>query len=222
MTSSSKSLTRLLQLCDSASPLGAYSHSWGMETWVQKQLLNNAHEVQSAIEHLLRLTIGPKEGVAAKIAYTCAASGDWPKLADLNRQLSAANWTSELHQASIAMGARLKTLAGKLAWAEFADDGELHHCAVFGWLCQKTGIDLPTTVSAYLYTTSSALVAACLKLVPLGHTDGQRILANLSFAIEGTAQACLDDKSRDISGFAPLQEWASFEHERLYSRLFQS
>ena len=89
-------------------------------------------------------------------------------------------------------------------------------------LCERLGIDLPSTISAYLYTSSSALVAACVKLVPLGHTDGQRILSSLSSVIETTAIGCLADEVLDISGFSPMQEWASFEHQRLYSRLFQS
>src|ERR1700722_2217308 len=99
MASSSKSLTQLLQICDSASPLGAYSHSWGMETWMQKEVLKNAADVQSTIAQLLQLTIGPREGVAVKIAHSCAKEADWASFVALNNRLSAANWSTEMHQA---------------------------------------------------------------------------------------------------------------------------
>lgn len=221
MTSNS-SLLKLLQLCDSSFPLGAYSHSWGLETWTQLDKLKNVHEVEQAIDSLLRLSIAPKEGVAVRLAHQYGTANDKNNFARLNVTLSASNWAQETQNASLAMGDRLKILANKLGWLNDVPHGQMHHCAVFGWLSALLHVDANSAVAAYLSTSVGSLVSAAVKLVPLGHTDGQRIIAHLASTIEAEAKSVSEQLNPRISSFAPLQEWASFEHERLYSRLFQS
>ncbi len=217
-----KALLRLLQLCDSSLPIGAYSHSWAMETWTQREQLKNATDVENAIGTLLRLSISPKEGAALRLAYEYAGADNCENFQSLNTLLSATNWAKEIQNASLSLGERLKVLAQKLGWVKELPPGPVHHCAAFGWLSAKLSIDLKDAVAAYLSTSVSSYTSACIKLVPLGHTDGQRIITNLAGVVESEAEAiCLSTEPR-IASFAPMQEWASFEHERLYSRLFQS
>jgi urease accessory protein len=219
---SAKALLRLLQMCDSSLPIGAYSHSWAMETWTQQEHLQNAADVERAIGTLLRLSISPKEGAALRLAYEHACADNSGKFQSLNSLLSACNWAQELHTASLSLGERLKVLAQKLGWVKEMPAGPVHHCAVFGWLSAKLSIQLKDAVTAYLSTSVSSQTTACVKLVPLGHTDGQRIITNLAGVVESEAESICSSKNLRVASFAPMQEWASFEHERLYSRLFQS
>lgn len=211
-----------MQLCDSSFPLGAYSHSWGLETWAQHEQLSNADDVERAIGTLLHLAIAPKDGVAVRLGYESAVENDQEKFKLLNATLSATNWSPELLNASVSMGDRLEVLAEKLDWLSEPIPHPVHHCAIFGWISARLEIDLGSAVNAYLCTCVSSHTAACVKLVPLGHTDGQRIIANLAPKIEFEAEQICLMKTPVIRGFAPLHERASYEHERLYSRLFQS
>ncbi len=97
-----------------------------------------------------------------------------------------------------------------------------HHSVAFGWLASANRVSHFETVAAYLYASCAGLVSACVRLVPLGHTDGQRILTALRSIICGLAGDCLSRDLPDICSFAPLHEWACIEHESLYSRLYQS
>ncbi|MEM9489433.1 MAG: urease accessory UreF family protein, partial [Myxococcota bacterium] len=78
------------------------------------------------------------------------------------------------------------------------------------------------TAAAYAWTWVDSQVAAAIKLVPLGQTDGQRILLDAGARIPEVV-ACGGDLSDDeIGASAPAASLASAAHEIEYSRLFRS
>ncbi len=215
-------LLALLQLCDSALPIGGYSHSWGFETWVQRETLKTAKEVEGAIRTLLLTSMAPQEGIACALAYQYSQADIFEDFQRLNQYLTASRWTVETSRASIALGQRLKNLAINLDWSARFPEGQHHHAAVFGWLAYTLGISAHEAVAGYLFSSANSLVSACVRLIPLGHTDGQKILLALQETIQQQTILCLNAELEDLGGFAPLQEWACEEHRTLYSRLFQS
>jgi urease accessory protein len=215
-------LLALLQLCDSALPIGGYSHSWGLETWVQRGTLKKAPEVEGAIRTLLISSMAPQEGIACALAHQYREAGNVEDFQRLNQYLSASRWSVEPAAASVALGQRLKNLAVKLGWSADFPEGEHHHAAAFGWLSGGLGIAAHDAVAGYLFSSVNSLVSACVRLIPLGHTDGQKILLALQETIQQQATHCLKAELDDLGGFAPLHEGACEEHRRLYSRLFQS
>lgn len=212
----------LLQMSDSALPIGGYSNSWGFETWVQNETLTTAADVEQAIGALLVSSTAPSDGVACSLAHRFAVAEDLQALIRLNEYLTAGRWCPEPLAASLNMGERLKQLALNTGWAETLPELKMHHSVVFGWLSGKIGISAQEAVAAYLYSSVTGLVSACVRLVPLGHTDGQRILTAMRAVIGQLVPTCLEKEIEDLGGFAPLNEWAAKQHETLYSRLFQS
>ena len=65
-------------------------------------------------------------------------------------------------------------------------------------------------------------VTAAIRLVPLGHTAGQRILVHAVGPIEQAAARAAAMGDEDIGNLAPALAMASAWHETQYSRLFQS
>ena len=58
--------------------------------------------------------------------------------------------------------------------------------------------------------------------MPLGQTDGQRLLANLGARIPAICEEAVTVADEDLSNFMPGLAILSSVHETQYSRLFRS
>lgn len=222
----------LLQLTDSALPIGSYSHSWGLETAVQSGQIHTADQVMAYLEGILMASIAPLEGRACGLAHGYGIAQDGHRFWQLHQRLSATRWAPEPRQASLALGCRLDQLSAQVwglhcpgnswegACGRSQGSSGPHHCLAFGWIAAQAGLGAQATVQAYLFTAITALVSAAVRLVPLGHTQGQQILAQLHPQIRAAVPECLGSES--LASFAPLQERDCQAHQHLYSRLFQS
>ena len=76
--------------------------------------------------------------------------------------------------------------------------------------------------TAYLHAVSANLISAGVRLIPLGQTDGQRVLAALEPLVATTAQRALGTPLDRIGGAAFRADLASLHHETQYTRLFRS
>jgi urease accessory protein len=75
---------------------------------------------------------------------------------------------------------------------------------------------------AYLWSWLENQVMAALKAVPLGQTDGQRLLIRLGGGLSESSEAALAEDGSGFANFAPGLAIASSRHETQYSRLFRS
>jgi urease accessory protein len=66
------------------------------------------------------------------------------------------------------------------------------------------------------------LVSAAVRLVPLGHTDGQRALMRLESSVAGAVAQGETGGLSLLSNAAILADMASMHHETQHTRLFRS
>ena len=131
----------LLQLSDSALPIGGYSHSWGVEAAVWRGQVSDAPTLERWVRCWLRYAAGPFEGVVVGAACRAATAGDWPEVSRANELLAVSLTPPTLRVASGEMGEHLLALAEAWPWAggcgrtslrNVADAGAgWHHAAVF-------------------------------------------------------------------------------------------
>ena len=101
----------LLQINDSLFPIGGYSHSYGLETYIQKGLVNDGSTARLYIENRLRYSLLYTDLLAVRLAYEAAAKEDLEKLEELEDVLDASKIPMELREASRKLGSRfVKTL----------------------------------------------------------------------------------------------------------------
>lgn len=222
----------LIQLNDPLFPLGAYSHSYGLETYVQKEIVKDKVSAQEYITSNIRTSLLFGDMLALKLAYEF--SKDMAALAKLDEVYYASKSPMEIRIAGEKLGARLIKNVKALS-LNYTIDAFNNYCAmvenglckgqfaiVYGVLCASSSINLDSALLSFTYAQVSGIVNNCVKLIPLSQTDGQIIL-NESFRYILESVKELETLTlEDLGSSTPAFDLRSMQHETLYSRLYMS
>src|SRR5262245_26522586 len=236
MVPKGQELWRLFQITDQFFPTGSYAFSHALETYIAEGIVHDRASCHRLLASLCWLAIRPCDLVSCSHAYHLAAGVDTARdplaaLVESDHLLSAWKVPRELRQESQHTGQAFLRAAMALDpaplvqafWHHVRDETTPgQHAVVFGLVAQGLELDQESALLAYLYTVLTGLVAAALRLVPLGQSDGQRLLhdlAPLSSALLAQYGALSPE---DAWSSTPGLDIRSMQHERLYSRLCRS
>jgi len=216
------SLLYLLQLVSPSLPVGAYSYSEGIETLVTENKIKNALTLQDWLEGELNWGSIRLDTAIVLRSYSQNSLDYW------NQWLSAVRETQELRDMSHQMGYSLLRLIASCEPVLHQrliielSDSPVNFAVIFGALAGYWQIPLPDTILGYLHSWANNLVGAGLKLIPLGQTEGQKILITLQPTLLKTRQEVLTIEDEELFSCGWGLSLASMTHANLYSRLFRS
>ena len=227
MTTDGDALYRLMSWLSPSFPVGAFSYSHGIEYAVEAGLMRDEQTLRAWIAAGLDHEFGPVSGAMLRAAHEAVAAKDRVALIDALEEARAFVPTLEFELEHKAQGQAF-VLAFRAAWH---DPGWLESALQANWTpypsavgiaAALSGVALRPTLIAFFHAMVSNLVSAGIRLIPLGQTAGQRVLAGLQHAVIGAADGVLSRDPRDVGSASPVVEWSSASHETQYTRLFRS
>ncbi|MBT6274245.1 MAG: urease accessory protein UreF [Chromatiales bacterium] len=220
-----QTLTRVLQIASAASPVGSFAYSEGLETCVATGNLRDRRSAQQYLEGLLTHSLGGLDLPLLTKMYQAWEAERPDSAVKLDTWLLASRETAELRASDRHQGRALMRIAAALGIADHqpfsATEGPSYACA-FAFVSAKLGVSMEDAAVAFAYAWLENLVLALVKLVPLGQSDGQRIIFELAGLIPTICHAAASIDLDDVAAGAPGQALASALHESLTTRLYRS
>jgi urease accessory protein len=217
-------LYRLMAWFSPAFPTGAFSYSSGLEWAVEAGDVTDEHTLRAWIEVVIREGSGFCDAVFFVHAYRAAAQRDGAHLRSVIDLVLAFAPTKEKYLETTAQGRAFYDTV-RSAWpAEALDhvEGEIALPIAVALACAGHGIPEKPALACMLQAYAANLISAGVRLIPLGQTQGQRLLAQLDLMVLATAERASSTSLDDIGTIAFRADLASMHHEAQYTRLFRS
>ena len=219
------SLLKLLQLSSPTLPVGAFAYSQGLESAIEHGFIHDRKSLQNWLEDSLRLSLNAVDLPLFKRLYNSWGNDDFDKALHWNQMLHAQRETSELRDEDHHLGLALARLLNDLG-VEHAlvlkKEKSLCFLTLFTLAATKWNIELEQAANGFIWSWLDNQIAAAIKLVPLGQTDGQRVLSDLLPIIPDIVKQGLETSDDEIGASLPMLAILSAQHETQYSRLFRS
>jgi urease accessory protein len=227
-TDESAALFRLMTWLSPSFPVGAFSYSSGIEWAVEAGDITDTATLQDWLAAMLLDGAGFCDGTLLCHAYRAAAAVDGKALNDVAELAAAFVPSRERHLETTAQGRAFVEIARSTWHCDTLDllaahvAGPVTYPVAVGVTAAGHRISLGLTLHAFLHAATSNWISAGVRLIPLGQTDSQRVLAALESVIAVTAEKSLDASLEDIGSATFRADLASMRHETQYTRLFRS
>jgi urease accessory protein len=228
-------LYRLLTFLSPAFPIGAFTYSHGLEKVIEEDGVTNAVELKDWLEEILRFGAGRSDAILLKESYRAAMSGETEKVQELRQLGLTLQPSRERHLETSAQGTAFCDAVSK-SWMPLqdapasnlfqklvaADRDAWPYPVALGIVCAAHEIPEDAALTAFLHAFSANIISVAVRAVPLGQSNGQKVLAQLEPVISEIAGEASEAGLDDLGTSTFLADIASMAHETQYSRLFRS
>lgn len=215
----------LQQLTDSALPTGAFAHSLGFETYIDRGMVHDEESFGTWLAAFVAQQLTYSDALAIRFLYEGVA------VADLDALLTAQLLPRQVREASHKMGGRLLEIGAEVfpspelaAYREMVATGRAagHQPLAFAIVARSLGVPLPEALAAYLFATVTSLTQNAVRAIPLGQNAGQRLLRKASGDVAAAAARVTHLGPGDLGAVSPGLEISQMRHERQRARMFMS
>ena len=212
-TPTDSKLITVMQWLSPAFPIGGFAYSHGLEWTINKGYVSNREELQNWISDLLEYGSLKNDAILIKLVL----QGSDPK--EINELAMALCPASErLSETQLQGGAFCKII--REVWSLEID--ELTLPIALALAAKNESIDQNLVVPAYLHSFCSNLISVAMRLIPIGQTDGQKTLRELSPLISDSVRSVAKSDKDDLGSACFLSDVSAMQHEYLQPRVFKT
>lgn len=214
----------LLRLVSPSQPVGAFAYSRALEWVVQAGVVRDEATAAAWILGIVEHSYAALDGALFWRMVHSLTSNDRPGFLKADAWLAATRESREIELEDRQMGESLLRLLRDLdvPAAHALADRRVTYPGAFALAAVHWNVAPADALRGLIWSVIESQVAAAIRLVPLGHTAGQRILILSVPVIERAAQKAMSLGDDEIGNSAPAMAMASAHHETQYSRLFRS
>ena len=224
----SSALYRLMTWMSPSYPVGAFSYSHGLEWDVETGRVHDAESLVVWLRDVIEYGGARNDAILLAHAYGAAQRDDDAALAEVNDYALAFAGTAErrmetAHQGSAFCDVTCRTWQSpRLDHLVTASCGLVAYPVAVGAAAVDHKIALAPLLDAYVHAFVANLISAGVRLVPLGHSDGQRVTIAVEPFVACAAEQAIGGDLSQMMSTTIMADMASMKHETQYTRLFRS
>lgn len=221
----------VFQICDSTFPIGTFNHSYGMESYLRDNRIDNSPTFEAWLNAFLKTQYTYGEGLLCKLVFEALKKNQQDDIWKYDRLITVSTTSKETREAAKLVSFRMIELLLALEddsllriYQEKINSGEVfgNPAIVYTIAMREKDLSVDEMIVFYGYSLVSTMVQNAVRAVPLGQIDGQLIVKRSFDTLNNIAEiiSSLDDST--LGANSPGIELSQVQHETQVFRLFMS
>ena len=227
MENQSYNLLASLRLADSFLPVGTFSSSFGIESFIQEGIISDSNDLRELLKDYLHFMIGSSDIVAISSVYDAIDQSEIDKVIQIDNKYHSMQTVKEFRKSSTKSGSNLLDIFNKtnnysLIDKIYEDLPHCHYVTVIGIISNTANMKKIHACLVHSYSFVTELISAAQRLLGLSHIDVQQILSHLEPLIIESCDNNIDKSMTQMKAFCPWISIMGMKHEREDVKLFMS
>ena len=225
---------QIMQLSDSFFPSGMFSMSGGLESLFHQKFITTTNHVYEFILEQIEFQFIPCDCTILMITMDAVKNNNISQIVDIDKKFYSMKLTKDLRNSLVRSGKQvfnclmhmLNENNEKIQFLnQFKNKIENNQTpctypVALGIYAQLLEIPFSSAMKIMLYSYSSSVVSAAIRLGIIQHLDAQKILGLLAEPVKNFVSSKISQKTTDIWQLTPLTEIHQMYHEHNESRMF--
>lgn len=227
-------LLDILQITNANFPIGTFSHSFGVETYIRRGVAENPDDLEKVIVAYLYGVFSHADLLAIRLIYEALNENNLQKVFEIEQIIANQGMAKESREGARRIGTQMVKIYLELfpdcenlvAYQKNIKDKKSfgNPAVAFALLAYFIGLDLSDAIYTHLYSSITALIQNSVRAIPLGQIQGQKLMFKVKkdYFEDVYNKVMQANPVKDFCKNNPAYEVAQMEHEAIHVRLFMS